>query len=364
MHEPTITSARVDWGRMPVRLLFSYGAVDAFDFQIVRLRAGDAEGLGEVIVPHHPFLDEVLAGLIGADPRGLDALLPVRADAVERIVCEAVSIALYDLVGHLAGLPLYVLLGGTIRTRVPLMPCIFPQDAHEAGCSAATWFQRGHRHLKTKLVGRFEEDLARVQAIRAIAPEGAVLQGDANEGYATLDDAQQAVEQLGRAGLDIFEDPLRGDATAYAALRRHCSDDRARIMIDVLARTTTDLSAALQAGAADMVGIHPDQPGTLSRALFHARLAKAMEVPVVIGGTGYTGIATAAYQHLSAVATPGGPCGELGGAFDHGMPRHMATAPLPMEAGCVLLPDTPGMGISLDEDVLGEFRTGCAEFRR
>lgn len=362
MTHPTITHARIDWGKMPVKLLFSYGAVDAFDFQIVRLHAGDAEGLGEVLVPRHPFLDDVLAGLIGTDPRKLDALLPVGTEGLDRIACEAISIALYDLVGHLSGLPMHVLLGGAPTTRVPLMPCIFPQNADDAGRLAASWFDRGHCHLKTKLIGDFAEDLARVEAIHAVAPEGAVLQGDANEGYTTLKEAQAAVERFGRAGLDIFEDPLQGDASAYAELRRRCADDRARIMIDALARTTADLVGSLRAGAADMVGIHPDQPGTLSHALLHAHLARSMNVPVVIGGTGYTGIGTAAYQHLTAVATPGGPCGELGGAFDHGMPHHMASASLPMKDGYVVLPDTPGMGIQLDEEVLSAFATGHAEW--
>ncbi len=362
MKDFSITSARVDWGRMPVKLRFSYGTIDAFDFQIVRLRAGDAEGIGEIVVPRHPFLDEVLAGLIGADARGLDALLPAVTDGLERLVCEAVSIALHDLLGRISGLPLYVLLGGAAQTRVPLMPCIFPEDAGEAGQQARSWFERGHRFLKTKLIGDLAEDQARVEAIRAVAPAGATLQGDANEGYTTLDEALEAVERTGRAGLDVFEDPLKGDADAYAALRRRRSDDAARIMIDALARRTTDLADALRVGAADVVGIHPDQPGSLSRALRHVRLAQAFGVPVVVGGTGYTGIGTAAYQHLTAVATPGGPCGELGGAFDHGMPRSMARRPLPMADGFVTLPDAPGMGIELDEQVLGEFATGRADW--
>ena len=45
----------------------------------------------------HPFLDEVPAVLIGADARGLDALLPDGARGQGRVVCEAVSIPLHDL---------------------------------------------------------------------------------------------------------------------------------------------------------------------------------------------------------------------------------------------------------------------------
>ena len=85
----------------------------------------------------------------------------------------------------------------------------------------------------------------------------------------------------------------------------------------------------LQKGSADIIGIHPDQPGSMSRVIQHVHLAESFGVPAVIGGTGYTGIGTAAYQHITAAATPGGRCGELGGVFDHGMPRSLV-----MIAGC------------------------------
>ena len=349
----TIDRIQLYCGQMPVRLVFSYGKMDTFPFSIVRLHAGGAEGIGEVVVGANQFLEDLLARLVGADVRRLDALLPATDNDHDRIVCEAVSIALYDLLGKLSGLPLFSLLGGAESTCVPLMPCLFPNNGDEARESARDWFSQGFRYLKVKLVGDPEDDLARVKGIRAVAPDGIVLQGDANEGYKTLDEAALAVADLGAAGLDIFEDPLEGGVEEYAELRRRRGDSGAAVMVDKMARHTAELAAVLRSGAADVVGIHPDQPGSLSRALLHAKMAQGMGVPVVIGGTGYTGVGTAAYQHLTAVATPGGACGELGGFFDHGMPRNLVKAPLPMADGCVNIPDRPGMGTELDEEALG-----------
>ena len=356
----TIDRVRLHRGKMPVDLTFSYGKVASVDFTIVRLFAGSVEGTGEVIVESNDFLSRFLSSLIGRDAGGLDALLPQTENGRDRILCEAVSIALYDLVGRVSGLPLHVLLGGAADLRVPLMPCIFPEGPEEAGEKAEKFFSQGYRYLKTKLIGDLDEDTARIEAIRSVAPEGVVLQGDANEGYKTLAAAHRAVEQLGAAGLDIFEDPLAGDVSDYRALRE--SSSGARVMVDKLSRRTDDLAAVLRSGAADVIGIHPDQPGSLSRALLHVRLAQSFSVPVVVGGTGYTGVGTAAYQHLTAAATPGGPCGELGGFFDHGMPRSLVKKPLPMGGGFVRLPNTPGMGIELDENALAEFETDHAEW--
>ena len=342
---------------MPVKLVFSYGTVSVFPFTIVRLRAGNVEGVGEVIVPRNEFLSGLLASLVGADARGLDALLPPQDDAVNRILCEAVSMALHDLVACATGVPLWKLLGGTESSTVPLMPCIFPKTPDEAKDRAAYFFSQGYRYLKTKLIGDYDEDLARIKAIRSTAPQGVVLQGDANCGYKTLPEARQAVDAFGAAGLDIFEDPLDGGADDYARLREEASG--AKVMVDALARQTCDLESVLQKHGADVIGIHPDQPGSLSCVARHVQLAKDAGIPVVIGGTGYTAVGSAAYQHLTSVLTPGGCCGELGGFFDHGMPRLLVKQPLPMNDGSVTLPhDVPGIGVELDEDALAEFCQG------
>ena len=354
----TITHARLDWGEMPVRVSFSYGKAEVFPFFVVRLETREAEGVGEVVVPRNAFLERLLEDLIGADARKLDALLPPTENRQEHVVCEPVSIALHDLVGKLAGLPLHALLGGARAKRVPLMPCLFPESFDHARTAAKQWLAERYRHLKVKLVGDPDEDLGRVRAVRSAAPADVVLQGDANEGYKTLDAAYDAVARLGEAGLDVFEDPLEGGVAEYAELCRRRQPGDAKVMVDMLARRTEDLAEVLREGAADVVGIHPVQPGSLTRARHHARLAQSMGVPVVIGGTGYTGISPAAYQHLAAVVTPDAPCGALGGHFDHGMPRSMARAPLPIRDGHVDIPDRPGLGVELNEEVLAEFRQG------
>ena len=354
-----IDRAAIQWGAVPVDLLFSYGRVESFPFLIVRLGSGGKEGIGEVLLHPNPFMEALLPSLLGRDARRLDALLPAVGEDVERILCEAVSIALYDLVGQCSGLPLHALLGGKQRDRVPLMPCIFPTNAEEAGTKAAAFFAAGYGALKMKLVGELAEDTARVEAVRTAAPEGAVLQGDANEGYKTIDTARTAIKQLGDAGLDIFEDPLKGGVSEY---RQLLGTGGAKVMVDALSRRTEDLIQVLRQEAADVVGIHPDQPGSLSRVMNHTRLAQAFNMPVVIGGTGYTGVGSAAYQHVTAVVSAEGPCGELGGAFDHGMPYGVVRQPLPMQNGFVTIPDTPGLGVSIDEDALSRLEQGRKEW--
>lgn len=357
-----IDKIRTHCGQIPVRLVFSWGKEDYFPFLIIRLSNGEVEGLGEVVVPANDFLIELLPTLVGKDARQLDALLPRTTNDHDRILCEAISMALYDLVSRASGLPFYALLGGITNNRVPLMPCIFPCDAEEARAKADGFFSQGYQSLKTKLLGDLDKDRTCIEAIRAVAPTDALLQADANCGYKELSEAARAVEELGAAGLDVFEDPLDGDADDYCRLRDSLAGRGAKVMVDVLARRTVDLMAVLQNGSADIIGIHPDQPGSISRVMQHVQLTEAFAVPAVIGGTGYTGIGSAAYQHITAVATPGGRCGELGGVFDHGMPRSLVKQTLPMDNGFVVLPDQPGLGVELDEASLSQFETDRKEW--
>jgi L-alanine-DL-glutamate epimerase-like enolase superfamily enzyme len=351
MHH-TIENVEFTWGHIPVDLHFSYGDVDRFPFTIVRLRADDVVGCGEVLVPPNEVAFETAQVLAGSDARRLDTLLPPTTTDRDRIFQEAFSIALHDLVGRLAGLPLHALVGGRQRDAVPLMPCIFPRQADDAAEDARRFHEQGYKHLKVKLVGRVGEDRRRVNAIREVVPEGLVLQGDANEGYETIDEAVRAVSVLSDEGLDLFEDPLRGDVEAYRQLRNNCNGARAKIMVDALARSTSSLASVLMAGAADAINIHPDQPGSLSRVIHHARMIQAFGVPVHIGGTGYVAVGSAAYQHMTAVVGSEGPCGELGGVYDHHMPTSFVREPLKISNGCVQIPDTPGIGVELDDQKL------------
>ena len=80
----------------------------------------DRRGLGE---------SEVINGLLSAQLVGLD---PRRirdiADRMDQLLHRSypakagIEMALYDLVGKAAGLPVYQLLGGMVREKVPLSP--------------------------------------------------------------------------------------------------------------------------------------------------------------------------------------------------------------------------------------------------
>jgi len=82
-----------------------------------------------------------------------------------------------------------------------------------------------------------------------------------------------------------------------------------------------------------------------------------MGIPTMVGGTGFFGIGTAAYHHVASVIGLSMPCGELGGSVDHGFEAQLVKRSLPIAGGSVEIPDTPGIGVDVDEQSLVRIAT-------
>ena len=82
----------------------------------------------------------------------------------------------------------------------------------------------------------------------------------------------------------------------------------------------------------------------------------------MIGGTGFVGIGSSAYHHLAAVAGCQLPCGEIGGWFDHGMPKLINNHLDFDNSTYVSLIDEPGHGAKPDLKSLETYLAGSNEF--
>jgi L-alanine-DL-glutamate epimerase-like enolase superfamily enzyme len=357
-----IESVKITVGDGPCEVRLSSGAIPRYAFGLVRIRAAGVEGVGEGHVKDIGHLAAAVRGLVGADARRLDHLLPAGAAMP---VGEAVSIALHDLVAKAVGVPFHVLLGGAARPRVPLVPCIFAAEPRAAAERAAEFAKRGFSAVKFKLFGKPELDLAVLEAVRGATPAGRTVQADANFGYRDLATVRGLLPRLAAAGLDIVEDPLESAPADpyrdYAALR---GLTRVRIMLDIGVRPEAGLAEAIRRGSGDLVNLHPNQQGSVSRAVRRAAVAETSGLPVFMGGTGSFGVQAAAWQQLAAVVASDLPCGEIGGAFDHGFPDDIVVAPYPLTGGAVELPDAPGLGIAIDEDAVGRMASAEETFDR
>lgn len=266
----------------------------------------------------------------------------------------AIEMALWDITGKAAGLPVYRLLGGKVREIIPTKMMIGAFDVARARALAERFLAWGIRCLKVKVGVGLAGDLARVKAVREVAGPDVTLTVDANCGWDATT-ARLALDQLRPMNLLVAEQPIGpGDTQAMAALRRLCGIP---IMADESVFTLADAWRVLEARAADVISVYPGKNGGIAASIEIAHAARAAGVACHVGSNLELGIASAAMLHL-ACAVPSidsvtYPADILG---PHYHESDLLTQPLHLEPAGARAPDGPGLGVDLDEKQLARFR--------
>ena len=114
-------------------------------------------------------IEEVIAPqLIGLDIRQREVIFHALKRSIVRNTSAkaAVDMAIHDLLGQLAGMPLYQLLGG-YRQEIETDFTVSVNDAAEMADDAERYIADGFDVLKVKVgIGEMSEDIARIKAIR------------------------------------------------------------------------------------------------------------------------------------------------------------------------------------------------------
>jgi len=345
---------------------------------------GEAAHFGGPLVSTTTVIEQELRPhLLGQDPREVERLWELmhrRAYKHARggIVIAAISgidIALWDLRGKMAGMPLWRLLGG-YRRRVPAYATggfyAEGKGIRELTDEMRAYCRHGFRAVKMK-VGRnsgiegsplramadrgvcevsLAEDLARVRAVReAIGPD-VRLMIDANGAW----DAPTAI-RMGRAleGLDIywFEEPVWPDNVAGSA------EVAAKVTIPIAGYETCSYGTVSFREYIAARAVHFVQPdvawaGGLTETLKIAHLAQAANLPLAPHIHG-SAVGVAAAVHLLG-AVPNGSMAEM--VFPaHPLMADLAREPFVVDGtGEIDLGERPGLGIELDPDVVKRYR--------
>ncbi len=316
-------------------------------------------GWGEVCpIPHYlpayargvaPALAELWPVLHKADPVGPEALM-ARADAHLHghvYAKSALDIALWDLTGKAADLPLYTLLGGRQSADMPLyhsITCIAPEEmaliARDAQETGITQFQ-----AKLGADADPQTDIARLRQVREAVGDGPLVYGDWNCGTTALD-----AIRVGRAVADL-DVMLEQPCATIEDCARVAQATGLPMKLDEVAHDTASLLQGHALGTMDAVALKLSKFGGLS-ALRRARdLCLHLGAKMCVECTWGSDIVTAAALHLAASTPPDrllNTC-DLSGYV---APRLAPDAPS-RAAGRIAPPEGPGLGIHPDRDRLG-----------
>ena len=368
-HAGPIVSVRWRPWRIPMRDSLATGAGDLTEREgvLVRIETSDgAAGLGESAPLPAEGLDvTALAGRIAEAGRTIVGRTPAEAWPLPsggRVAGADVGVetALADLLSRSCGVPLARWLGGRAGLAAPA-PAPIPVNALLGASSpddlareAAAALDCGFGTFKVKVGRDVAGDTERLRAVRAAIGPDAQIRIDANGAWSE-EEAVDVLAAHAAHGVALCEQPVAPGPGAAASLARVRAASPVPIAADESCASLGDLRALLDADAVDAVVVKPLRTG-LAEALAMIAEAATRDVPCILTTTFDTGAGTALAAHLAALLPEPRPaCGLatlplLAGDLVRGCPTP--------EAGALALPDTPGLGVDLDEDALDRFATG------
>ncbi len=294
--------------------------------------------------------------LRGADPRDVRACSQFMNRALRHnpFTKAAVEMALWDLAGKAAGLPVYRLLGGKVRAVLPMKMVVGAFEVPKAVALAEQFLDWGVRHLKVKVGLDPAQDLERVRAVRALAGADVTIGIDANCGW-NVTTARTMLKAMEALDLLFAEQPVGSqDPSALAQLRGATTIP---IMADESVFTLADAWDLTSRRAVDILSIYPGKTGGILPSMAIASVAEAAGIACSMGSNLELGIATAAMLHLGVAAPvidsetyPGDFLGPLYHEAD------MITEPLSLGPLHAVVPEGPGLGVELDEGQLERWR--------
>jgi L-alanine-DL-glutamate epimerase-like enolase superfamily enzyme len=358
---------------------------------LVEVGTDDGEvGVGESAIYGGPasvvetmIHDELAPRLLGQDPTRPEWLWHVMTGRSHQhgdggVLPAAVSgldIALWDILGQKANLPLYRLLGG-YRDEISAYASagFYAEDKDAEGLAdeVRSYVEAGFRHVKIK-VGRtidtpmnplvhmeapdfapvtFAEDLRRVVAVRKAVGDDVHVMVDANNAW-TKPTALEAGREFERLGIHWFEEPVptddrEGSAALVAALTVPVAGYETRTGLagfrDLIADRAVDI-------------VQPDViwSGGITVCRRIAALAAAANLPCV-PHVFSTAVSLAANLHFIA-SIPNSYLLEVD-RNPNALRTELLDRPIePDERGVVAVPDGPGLGVRLDQETLRRYAT-------
>jgi muconate cycloisomerase len=332
---------------------------------LVRIEAQDGTvGWGEA-ASAPTMTGDTLGGLVAAVAHlaplliGRDAWMrPELTRALKRALLgntgahSAIEMALLDLAGQAAGLPVIDLIGGAARNAVAPMWLLGNATPEEDIAEARAKEREGFHFFKLKVgVKPLDSEIAGTLAVREALGAGVPLCADANGGF-TLDAARRYVEGTRTADLRFIEQPLaHDDLDGLAALARLSP---VPVGADEGIHSVADVEAHARSGAGG-VSLKLIKLGGMAAALQAATASERQGLSVNIAAKiAESSIASAAAMQLAcAVAKV-----DWGVSLTHFyLAEDVVQRPLEMGPSGVSLPLGAGLGVEVDERAVARLRT-------
>lgn len=312
-------------------------------------------------------IDQYLAPLlIGESPWDVEFLwqhmyrktMAFGRKGIGMIAISAVDIALWDLMGKSAKQPVYRLLGGRTKPRIPVYASrLYSTPLDELAEESRKYVGEGYKALKMRFgwgptdgAAGMQKNVDLVRTVRQTVGSGIDIMADAYMGW-NLDYAKRMLPLLEPFNLRWLEElVIPDDIHGYAELRRHTNIPIAGGEHEFTIYGFRDL---IEARALDYIQFDTNRVGGISQARKIAALAEAHSIPVIPH-------AGQMHNYHIVMASLNSPMAEFFPPVDVEVGNELfwyifRGEPMPTDGFIDLDENTPGLGLVVDEEALGNF---------
>ncbi len=280
--------------------------------------------------------------LLGEDPR-----MVCRISALMEKVIQgnpgakvAVEMALFDLLGKIYGMPLYIFWGGNDNSFESDYTISIDKPDIMAS-KVEPLLEKGYRALKVKVGKDSQEDIKRVAAVAGAIAGRAKIRLDANQGW-EVKEAVATIQEMEKFNVELVEEPIvRGNIEGMTFIRNRVN---VPIMADETVFSPRDALKVIKAGAADLINIKLMKAGGIIAAREIDSLAATAGIECMVGCMIESRLAMTAAAHLVASS------GNITRA-DLDAPGFLRSDPViggaEVKGGVCTLPEKPGLGLEI-----------------
>jgi L-alanine-DL-glutamate epimerase-like enolase superfamily enzyme len=304
--------------------------------------------------------------LIGADPWDVEFLwqhmyrktMAFGRKGIGMVAISAVDIALWDLLGKSAKQPVYRLLGGRTKPKIPVYASrLYSTPLDELAREATRYKEEGYKAMKLRFgwgptdgAEGMQKNVALIRTVRQTVGDGIDIMADAYMGW-TLDYAKRMLPLLEEFHLRWLEEPvIPDDIQGYAELKSRSSIPIAGGEHEFTLYGFRDL---LHARAVDYIQFDTNRVGGITQARKIAALAESHFIPVIPH-------AGQMHNYHIVMASLNSPMAEFFPPVDVEVGNELfwyifSGEPTPKDGYIDLDENVPGLGLTINEAALSQF---------
>ncbi len=291
--------------------------------------------------------------IIGQDPFNIGKIMKILDENLARITCvkEGIDLALHDLIGKTLNVPVYKLLGGKFRDKIPVGSEIGINTPQAMADNALRVLKEGINVIKIKGSDDMKLDIKRIKTVREAVGHDIQLRLDPNAAW-DVNGSIKVMRAIEDCELELLEQPIpTWNLKGMAHIR---SNIGIPVMADESIWTPQDAVKIHDYNAADLLNLKIAKTCGLHLGKKVEAVAEAIGLPCIAGTELEPGISAVAKIHIAAsmrvhpIASEFTELTQVDGTI--------LKEPLQVVDGCLAVPEGPGFGVEIDEDALENYR--------